>query len=78
VVGLVLAEVFRLGVPHYKIRRECMPSGSDTLELISHLLDAASQAVIHAELKSRSCEDEDGISRDAAEECFCRCPTFVN
>ena len=68
VVGVVLAEVFRLGVPHYQIRWEGLPSGSDTLELASHLQDPASQAVIHAYLKSRSCDDDDGASRDAAEE----------
>jgi hypothetical protein len=68
VVGVVLAEAFRLGVPHYKIRWEGMPSGSDTLEHAYHLQDHASQAVIHAYRKSRSCDDDDGASRDAAKE----------
>jgi hypothetical protein len=67
-VEVVLAGIFRLGVPHCQIRWEGLPSGSDTLEPISHLQDPASQAVIHAYLKSRSCDDEDGASTDAAEE----------
>jgi hypothetical protein len=57
-----------LGVPHYRIRWEGLPSESDALEPASHMQDHASQAVIHAYLKSRSCDDYDGASRDAAEE----------
>jgi hypothetical protein len=68
VVGVVPAEVFRFGVPHYQIRWEGLPSGSNALERVSHLQDAASQAVIHAYLKSRSCDDENGVYRDATEE----------
>jgi hypothetical protein len=69
VVGVVLAKVLRLGVPHYHIRWEGLLSGGDILEHTSNQQDAASQAVIQAYMKLRFCDDEDGIFRDAAEEC---------